>query len=185
MNNNGSKPNGSKSSQDPKGNQSSKEKPFSADVPSDSNANKSGEAGRDANSSSQKEKYKKKYDEFEHRVKDSFKNLQDSNLYHYAASNKVQAITYGLLVLGLFLLIFVSGIIGSLIIGALAGYHFASQIIYYVRHLSQIFEGPDQFRYIVLTGTLVGLLVTTPVMMIAMAVAAALKQIFCGDTASK
>lgn len=179
MNSNG---NGSKPSQDPKRdlNQpyssdtsrlSSPELPSSTSSSSNSSSNQSGSSS----DYSQKDKYRRTYGELEGKVKNTIHSLKESEAYHYAVSNKEQTVTYILLALGI-LLLFFNPLFGEIIVGLVAGYHFAPQIVYYLRNLSQIFEGQDQLRYIVLTGTLIALFITAPGIFIGAVIAALFKQ---------
>lgn len=116
----------------------------------------------------------------EEKVSDKIHNIGDSRkvdeIYHYAKQNKEQTITYILLVLGL-LILFFNNLIGGFIIGMVAGYYFAPEIVYYVRNIKQIFSGPDQLRYIVLSGLLLAFLIAAPGVFIGAVIVAALKQL--------
>jgi hypothetical protein len=113
------------------------------------------------------------------------KNRQDhpkkvDELYDYARSNKEQTITYILLALGLLFLLFFNNLLGGLIIGMVAGYYFAAEIVYYIRNIGQIIGGQDQLRYVVLTALLLGLFIAAPGIFIGAAIVAAFKQVMAG-----
>jgi hypothetical protein len=174
MNNNGSKPNNPK----PSGQKPPEEKISKEAQPSNetSDFSKDRRNVRQDDQPSQQEKYKKTYDEFEHKVKDTFKNIQESSLYHRALGNKEQTLSYILLGLGL-LLFFVDYLfVGGLLIGAVLGYHFSTSIAHYLRTIPRIIEGPDQLRYILITGLLIVLLFTVPGILIGALFAAIFKQ---------
>jgi hypothetical protein len=123
-----------------------------------------------------KDTYKQSYKKFEYKLKDSFENLRSSRPYTYAISNQEMTATYILLVIGIILL-FVNPLAGSIILGAVAGYHFAPEIIAFLRHFTQILEAPNQVRYIVLLTTLIGLFIQAPGIFFGAVFVAALKQI--------
>lgn len=108
---------------------------------------------------------------------------QCCNISSYVASNQEKLATYILLILGLLILLFVSNLFGGLIIGMVAGYYFASEIICYLRNLSQIVENPNQLRYIVLAGVLLGFFIAAPGIFIGAVVVAAFKQVLAGPRA--
>ncbi|MBA3722484.1 MAG: hypothetical protein H0W88_08795 [Parachlamydiaceae bacterium] len=166
MNSNGNKP-----SQDPKNNNNK----------SQDNGNSKNNNSNDPN---QQNKYKKSYDEFEEKVKGTFKNIQESEAFHYAQSNKEQSITYILLALGV-ILIFLTPFVGGLILGAIAGYHFAQQIFFYLSHLNQIIDGQDQLRYIVLTAVLIGLFIAAPGIFIGAIISAIFTQLILRKNGSE
>lgn len=104
-------------------------------------------------------------------------------LYEYATSNRAETltyVTYALLIIGLILLLFFSNLLGGLIIGMIAGYYFASEIIYYIRNMGQIVSGQDQLRYVVLTAVLIGLFIAAPGIFLGAAIVAAFKQVLAG-----
>lgn len=102
------------------------------------------------------------------------------DLFAYAKSNKEQTIAYILLAIGLLFLLFFNNLLGGLIIGMVAGYYFASEIIYYIRNIGQIVGGQDQLRYVVLTALLLGLFIAAPGIFIGALIVAAFKNVMCG-----
>jgi len=122
----------------------------------------------------QKEETQKKHQEDSSRRSRTSKKIDE--LYPYASTNRIQTITYILLILGLILMFF-NNLLGGLLIGMVAGYHFAPEIIYYVRHLDRIFAGQDQLRYITLTALLLGLFIAAPGIFAGAAIMAAFKQV--------
>lgn len=140
-------------------------------------------ASRQTNDYTQKDKEHYQKESMEDKVRDTFRNIRDSKpvdeMYNYARNNKEHTITYILLAIGLLLLIFLyESIVGELIIGAVAGYHFASQITHYLRNIGQVFAGQDQLRYVVLTGLILGLFIEAPGIFIGALIVAAFKQVF-------
>jgi xanthine/uracil permease len=103
-------------------------------------------------------------------------------LYSYATSNREHIIAYALLAVGLLILLFFNNLylLGGLIIGVVAGWYFAPEIIYYAKNVDQLFRGPDQSRYIVFTALLLGLLIAAPGIFIGAAIVAIFKQVFTG-----
>lgn len=116
----------------------------------------------------------------EDKVRDTFRNMRDSKkvdeLYNYAQNNKEQTVIYVLLIVGL-LVLFFNNMLGGLIVGMVAGYYFAPEIIYYIRNLGQIVSGQDQVRYVTLTALLLGLFISAPGIFIGAAIVAAFKQV--------
>lgn len=117
----------------------------------------------------------------------SQKTAETSNtkgdFFNYMASNREQAITYILLVLGILLIIFTNGLLGGLIIGMVAGYYFDQEIIYYIRNLGQIAGGQNQIRYIVLAALALGLFIAAPGIFIGAIIVATFKQVMAGPKA--
>lgn len=116
---------------------------------------------------------------FEEKVRDNLRNARGANTsdyYDYSKHTKEQVITYSLLIIG-FLLLFVNTIIGGLLIGAVAGYYFTQDIVYYLRNITTILKGHDHLRYVTLTVLLIGLLLTSPGIFVGAAIVAAFKQL--------
>lgn len=128
-----------------------------------------------------KETFKKAQGKIEDTVKDTIQNIKESDFYHYARSNKEKTITYALLGIGILLLIARAWLIGGLLVGGALGYHFALEIMHYVRNFKQIFEGPEQVRYIVLTGFLIALLIIAPGIAVGAFIAAIIKYFLQSD----
>lgn len=126
-------------------------------------SNNDSKSSKDQNSS--KDSSKKRLsdfqkDEFEEKRRESF---GDSNrFYDFASSNKEQTIAIILLALGLLLLLLFDHLLGALMIGMVAGYYFAPEILYYLKNIGQIVSGHDQFRYIVLTAVLLSFFILAP-----------------------
>lgn len=98
----------------------------------------------------------------------------------YAKSNQEQVISYVLLAIGLLILLFVNNLLGGFIIGVVAGYFFAKEIIYYIRNIGQIAGGQDQLQYVILTAVLLGLFIAAPGIFIGAIIVAAFKNAMCG-----
>lgn len=99
----------------------------------------------------------------------------------YLHGNLDAAITYSLLAIGILLLIFNVFLLGSIIVGLIAGYHFSYEIIFYLRNLTQIFAGQEQVRYIVLTAVIIALFIAIPGIFIGAIVAAVIRQVIMGE----
>lgn len=115
------------------------------------------------------------------RESESSEKKQDSkttkDFFKYAQMNKDQTITYLLLILGLIFLLFFNNLLGGLIIGMVAGYYFAEDIVDYLRNLGKIIGGQEKIHYVVLTALLLGLFIAAPGIFIGAIVVAAFKQI--------
>lgn len=131
-----------------------------------------------------RESQKAYQEKVEDKTRENFRNQRDpkkvENFYDYATSNKEQTVTYILLVLGLLFLLFFNNLLGGLIIGMVAGYYFAAEIVYYIRNMGQIVGGHDHLRYVVLTALLLGLFIAAPGIFIGAAIVAAFKQVLAG-----
>lgn len=102
------------------------------------------------------------------------------DLYTYAKSNKEQTIAYILLALGLILLLLFNNLLGGLIIGMVAGYYFAPEIIHYLRNIGQVIGGQDQLRYVILTALLLAFFITAPGIFIGAIIVAVFRQVMQG-----
>lgn len=109
----------------------------------------------------------------------NFSNLK-GDIENYMKTNREQIIIYILLALGLSLLLFASSLLGALIIGMVAGYYFASEIIYFIRNLGQIMGGQDQLHYVVLATIALGLFIQAPGIFIGAIIVATFKQVLTG-----
>jgi hypothetical protein len=136
------------------------------------------EERRSAESQAQREKEKETFEDKKEKTAET-SNMK-GDFYNYMASNREQTITYVLLILGLILILFANGLLGGLIIGMVAGYYFAPEIIYYIRNLGQIIGGRDQLRYIVLAALALGLFIAAPGIFIGAIIVATFKQVMAG-----
>lgn len=102
---------------------------------------------------------------------------------NYVKSHKCQAGAYGLLIVGVLLLLLGNHWLGGLILGAVTGYYFASDIVYYLRNLKNTFSGQEQVRYVILSALLLGLFIAVPGIFIGAVVVATLKQVISGTSA--
>lgn len=122
----------------------------------------------------------------EREQKNSEKNtLHDSTrdyaFIEYTKHNKEAVCTYALLLIGILFLVFNGFLLGSLLIGLVAGYHFSHEIIFYLRNLTQIFAGQEKVRYIVLTAVIVSVFIAIPGIFIGALVAAVLREVIAGN----
>jgi hypothetical protein len=117
---------------------------------------------------------------FEEKISTAFQNIKESEkvneFYSYARSHKQDVITYILLALGL-ILVFPYPIIGGLILGAVAGYHFSHHFYVFIHSLRELFEQQDRVRLIVLIGSLIGLFILAPGFIIGALLIVAFKQV--------
>lgn len=102
------------------------------------------------------------------------------DVFNYMTINREQTIIYILLILGLILILFASTLLGGLIIGMVAGYYFAADIIHYLRNIGQIAGGQNQLRYVVLAALGLGLFIAAPGIFIGAIVVATFKQVLAG-----
>jgi len=107
---------------------------------------------------------------------------QKKDLLEYAKSNQEQLLAYSLLTIGLLILLFFNNLLGGFIIGIVAGYYFAKEIIYYIRNIGQITGGHDQLRYVILTAVLLGLFIAAPGIFIGAIIVAAFKNAMHGPS---
>jgi hypothetical protein len=102
------------------------------------------------------------------------KKIED--IFQNSLDGRTQSLTYVILIIGLILMFF-NSLIGGLLLGMVAGYHFAKEIFYYVRHLDHLFIGQDKLRYITFTALLLGLFIVAPGIFVGAALVAAFKQV--------
>ncbi|CUI15732.1 conserved putative membrane protein [Candidatus Protochlamydia naegleriophila] len=166
-------------------NRSSSAEPGKVSPTNEAGKARTGEPNRVGSEYTQKEKDYYQKESVEDKVREHLRQARDSKkvdeIYDYARNNKEQTITYILLGIGLLLMLFVyESILGELLIGLVAGYHFAPEILFYLRNIGQVFTGQDQLRYIVLTAVLLGLFIAAPGIFIGSAIAASFKQVIQG-----
>ena len=102
-----------------------------------------------------------------------------NDLYDYTKYSKEQTITYILLILGLIILFF-NNLLGGLILGMVAGYYFAPEIVNYIRHSGEMLAGQNQLRYVILITILLGFLISAPGIFIGAAIVTLFKQALTG-----
>lgn len=134
-------------------------------------------ASASSNASQQNHRTEKKQ---EGRSEQTMGNQKPKDFYSYLTTHREHTIIYLLLIIGLLVILFTNNLIGGLIIGMVAGYYFASEIIYFVRNLGQILGGQDQLRYAVLAALAIGLFIEAPGILIGAIVVAAFKQVMTG-----
>jgi hypothetical protein len=98
---------------------------------------------------------------FQNTVKKAKTSKQLDELYNFTNTNTEGLIAFILLVVGVITL-FINEFVGSLIIGAVAGYFYSGEVIYFFRTLPAYFHGHEKTRHIVFVVLLVGLLLTSP-----------------------
>ena len=84
----------------------------------------------------------------------SEKKPDGSGFFKDLMHNPEASITYVLLIIGILLLFFNNVLLGSFIVGLIAGYHFSQEIMFYLRNLTHVFNGQNRVRYIVLTAVI-------------------------------
>jgi hypothetical protein len=97
-----------------------------------------------------------------------------------AKYSKQQVTTYVLLLIG-FIALFFNMELGGLLIGLVAGYHFAREIFYYIRYLGQMLQGQYHLRSITLAVTLLALFIAVPALFIGALIAAFFRRMVGGD----
>ncbi|MBA2368505.1 MAG: hypothetical protein H0V82_05715 [Candidatus Protochlamydia sp.] len=131
----------------------------------------------------QKDKDYHQKESVEEKVRETLRNFRKSkkvdDIYVYAKDNKEQTITYTLLVVGLLLMLLAyPSIFGQLIVGLVAGYHYANAIMSYLRRIGYLFSGPEQLTNIVLTALVIALFISAPGIVIGALVAVGCKEAF-------
>lgn len=134
-------------------------------------------------SRTEKDKNYHQKESVEEKVRETLRNFRESkkvdDIYLYAKNNKEETLTYVFLAVGLLLMLFnYKSTLGELIVGLVAGYHFAAQIMPYLRRIGYLFSGPEQLRNIVLTALLIGLFISAPGIVIGALVATGCKEAF-------
>jgi hypothetical protein len=136
-------------------------------------------AGDDKRSADNQKRRERETFEGKTRQTSSNSNRKD-DFYTYATSNREHMIVYILLALGLLILLFVNNLLGGLMIGMVAGYYFAEDIVYYIRNLGQIVKGQDHLRYVISAALLLGLFIAAPGIFIGAIVVATFRQVISG-----
>lgn len=108
----------------------------------------------------------------------NFKGQGD--FFNYISTHREHTAVYLLLALGLLLVLFTSFLIGGFMIGAIGGYYFSPEIIYYIRNLNQIAGGKDQLRYVIIAALSVALFIEAPGIFIGAVIVAIFKQVIKG-----
>ncbi|WP_042279607.1 hypothetical protein [Candidatus Protochlamydia sp. R18] len=129
----------------------------------------------------QKDKNFSQKERAEDKIREQLRFARESKnndeIFDFAKNNKEQMITYLLLGLGIVLMMFMYGsLLGELIIGMVVGYHFASEIVFYLQNVRHFFSNKEQLRSIVLTVILVALFIAAPGIFIGAAIIAAIQQ---------
>lgn len=102
------------------------------------------------------------------------------SLYGYGNLSREQLITYVILVVGL-IAVFVDALVGGLIIGGVAGYHFAEEIVFQIKNIGPTFTSNESFSYIVLAALLIGLFIAAPGFFIGAIIVALIKHTLFGE----
>ncbi len=97
-------------------------------------------------------------------------------LYGHGTPTQEQIIVYIILVIGL-IAVFINPLVGGLIIGAVVGYHFSSDIIYFLRNVGKLFNNYDPLSYIIIAALLIGVFVVAPGFFIGAVIVALIKHI--------
>lgn len=105
----------------------------------------------------------------------------DTNGLH-RDSGLAKAATYGLLVIGVLMILFYHELGGGLLIGLVSGYHFAPEVAAYLHDLQDVFASQSQLRLVALAGLLLGLLLTTPGIVLGVIIAAAVSFMLASKT---
>ena len=98
------------------------------------------------------------------------------------SSGLAKVATYGLLIIGLLMIVFSNIFGGGLLVGLVGGYHFAPEIAFYLRNIHNIFSTQGQLRAVALAGLILGFLLTTPGIVIGAVIAAAVAHMINGET---
>lgn len=139
-----------------------------------------GRVGNEERKDSEREASQNKNRQSTNRANPSNKN---EDFLKYASSNREHMIAYGLLLIGLFILLFFHSLIGGVIIGGVAGYYFSSDIVYYLRHCTQVGVGKDQVRFFILAALLLGFLIAAPGIFIGAVIVAIFTQVLANPSA--
>ncbi|MCE2982296.1 MAG: hypothetical protein LW832_01900 [Parachlamydia sp.] len=117
----------------------------------------------------------------EEKVRESLRNFKNAKnmeqLYGYARQNKEQTVSYVLMIIGIILLLFTPYLIlGELLIGLVAGYHFSAQIISYLQSFSNRFTTQWAFQNTVIIVLVLTIFIMAPGLVIGAVAAAGLKE---------
>lgn len=115
------------------------------------------------------------------KISDFRKYDRIEDIYNFAKQNKLDTIAYILLIIGLILL-FLSPLVGELLIGIVAGLYFTREIVSTIQGASQYIDTEGLVRTLILVGILVAFFISAPGIFIGAAIAAGIKKLFLHDT---
>ena len=98
------------------------------------------------------------------------------DIYKLASSNVRDTVAYVAMIIGI-LMLFFEPIYGGAIIGVIAGLYFTKEIITPIKSIESFIERQGMVRSLILGGTLLGIFIEAPAIIIGAAVAVGLKQI--------
>lgn len=102
------------------------------------------------------------------------KNEKVEHFYSYAKTNTRDIIAYVLLVTGLVLLFF-QPVYGTALIGMIFGLYYAHEVVNYLRGVKEHFNSQERVKNLVALGTLLGILIVMPMLLVGAALIVALK----------
>ena len=118
------------------------------------------------------------------KFKETLENLKKpesyENLVSFAKSNTQDTIAFVLMVIGIMWIFLSGGIYAGILVGLVAGFYFADEIILNVRSLNETIQKVGMTHALILGGMFVALFIAAPGIFIGAAVAAGLKQIIKG-----
>lgn len=102
------------------------------------------------------------------------KNEKVEHFCSYAKTNTRDIIAYIVLIIGLFLLFF-QPIYGAALIGMVFGLYYAKEILTYLREFKTRFNQQEMVKTLIAVGTLLGIFIVMPMLVIGAALIVALK----------
>ena len=133
-----------------------------------------------SNEPSQKNEESGSKDTFKETLENLKKPENYENLVSFAKSNTQDTIAFVLMVIGIMWIFLGGGIYAGILVGLVAGYYFADEIIRHVRSANDTIQEIGMTRALIFGGLLIAFFVATPGIFIGAAVAAGLKQIIKG-----
>lgn len=119
----------------------------------------------------------------EEKFTEVLKNIRKEDVVDYAKNNTTDTIAYGLLLLGIILLLFAPHL-GQVLVGAVAGYYFGDEVFHFIKHLRIHIDEQPIVRSLIFAGVCLALFIEAPLIFITAILIAGLKQLIGPRTAA-
>lgn len=107
----------------------------------------------------------------------SLKDVKKEDIMNYAKSNTLDTVAYGIMLLGIILLLFAPPV-GQVLVGAVGGFYFGQELIAFLKNLRTYLEEEPIVRSLIFAGVCLALFIGSPLLFIAAIVAALLRQLW-------
>ena len=107
---------------------------------------------------------------------DTLKNISKEDVVDYARNNTIDTIAYGVLILGIIMLLF-TPYLGQVLVGAVAAYYFSVETYSFIKNVRTNVDHQPIVRSLIFAGALLALFIASPLLFVTAVVIAALKQL--------